>query len=135
MMKKSVTLSLLLTMLLLLSSSVYAISYSRTKQADTLNQLGLFTGTGQGYQLEAAFTRAQGTAMLFRLAGEEIDASKAKLKPAFKDVKSSYWAASSIAFAVKKRVCERCQQYHFCSGAHDDGQGVSDTGQSAAGLS
>lgn len=102
MMKKNVTVTLLLAMLLVLSSSVYATSDSRVKQADTLKQLGLFTGTGQGYQLEASFTRAQGTAILLRLAGEEADAAKAKLKPAFTDVKSSYWAASSIAFAVKK---------------------------------
>lgn len=102
MMKNSVTVSLLLALLLLLASLVNAAPDSRVKQADTLKQLGLFTGTGQGYQLEASFTRAQGTAMLLRLAGEEADAAKAKLKPAFKDVKSSYWAASCIAFAVKK---------------------------------
>ncbi|RAP75933.1 S-layer homology domain-containing protein [Paenibacillus montanisoli] len=99
---KRIFILLLAAMLLLLSSSVYAGSGSQAKQADTLKQLGLFSGTDKGYQLEAAFTRAQGTVMLLRLAGEADDADRAKLKPAFKDVKASHWAAASIAYAVSK---------------------------------
>lgn len=103
MMKKSVlVVSLLLTLLLMSTPSIYAGSEHTTKQADTLNKLGLFSGTGQSYQLEASVTRAQGTAMLLRLSGEEKEAAKANLKPTFTDVKSSHWAAASIAFSVRK---------------------------------
>lgn len=100
--KQATVISLTLVMLLLLASSVFGDSASQQKQADTLKALGLFTGTEQGYQLEAVFTRAQGTAMLLRLAGEEDEAKKASLKPAFADVKSTHWAAASIAYAFKQ---------------------------------
>ncbi|SFS72390.1 S-layer homology domain-containing protein [Paenibacillus sp. BC26] len=100
--KYNIATILLLAIFLLIVSPVNGVSDDRTKQADTLHQLGLFNGMDNGYQLEAAFTRAQGTAMLLRLAGEDGAAAKAKLKPAFTDVKSTHWAAASIAYAVNK---------------------------------
>ncbi|GLX70670.1 S-layer homology domain-containing protein [Paenibacillus glycanilyticus] len=74
----------------------------RIQQADTLKGLGLFMGTNYGYQLGEPITRAQGTVMLLRLSGEEDDATGVQLKSSFTDVKSSHWAAKSIAYAVNK---------------------------------
>ncbi|WP_308639695.1 S-layer homology domain-containing protein [Paenibacillus silvisoli] len=99
---KGLSLLLAAAMLFMLSSSVYAVGGSQVKQADLLKQLGLFSGTDKGYLLEGSFTRAQGTVMLLRLAGESDDADRAKLKPSFKDVKAAHWAAASIAYAVSK---------------------------------
>ncbi|MEK3885650.1 S-layer homology domain-containing protein [Paenibacillus sp. PL2-23] len=81
------------------TASTYA---SNTVKADTLKQLGLFTGTNKGYQLGDSFTRAQGVVMLLRLSGEADAAAKVKLKPAFTDVLSTNWAANEIAYAVSK---------------------------------
>ncbi|MFB9328901.1 S-layer homology domain-containing protein [Paenibacillus aurantiacus] len=100
--KQATTLSVIVALLLLLATSAFGDSASQQKQADTLKALGLFTGTAQGYELDKVFTRAQGTAMLLRLAGEEDDAKKANLKPVFADVKSTHWAAASIAYAYKQ---------------------------------
>ncbi|GMK40861.1 hypothetical protein PCCS19_39170 [Paenibacillus sp. CCS19] len=85
----------------ILSATLSAIA-SNTIKADALKQLGLFTGTNNGYQLESSFTRAQGVVMLLRLSGEDDEAAAAQLKPAFTDVKSTNWAANAIAYAVSK---------------------------------
>ncbi|MBD3922065.1 S-layer homology domain-containing protein [Paenibacillus sp. PR3] len=83
-------------------SAAASTNQSNTIKADTLKQLGLFTGTNTGYQLDDSFTRAQGVAMLLRLSGEADDAAAAQLKPNFTDVKSTNWAANAIAYAVSK---------------------------------
>lgn len=83
-------------------SATASANHNNTAKADTLRQLGLFTGTNNGYQLEDSFTRAQGVVMLLRLSGEEDDAAAAQLKPSFTDVKSTSWAANAIAYAVSQ---------------------------------
>ncbi|MHA6482373.1 S-layer homology domain-containing protein [Paenibacillus sp. strain BS8-2] len=83
--------------------SATASTYSsNTLKADILKQLGLFTGTNNGYQLGDSFIRSQGVVMLLRLSGEADEAAKANLKPTFTDVNSTNWAANEIAYAVSK---------------------------------
>ncbi|MFC4099014.1 S-layer homology domain-containing protein [Paenibacillus xanthanilyticus] len=100
--KRATALVAIVALLLVMASSAFGDSASQQKQADTLKALCLFTGTAQGYELDKVFTRAQGTAMLLRLAGQEEEAKKQNAKPAFADVKSTHWAAASIAYAYKQ---------------------------------
>ena len=52
-----------------------------TPCADTLHSLGLFEGTGSGYALDRAPTRAEAAVMLVRLLGQE-DAARELTYPA-----------------------------------------------------
>ena len=63
----------LLCILLIFASCTFPVSAAGLyeEQADILNQLGLFRGTDNGYQLEKNFTRAEGATMLVRLLGKE----------------------------------------------------------------
>ena len=67
-----------LTAVLLLASAmpVFASGSSElsTAHADTLNALGLFKGTGSGYDLDKTPDRTQGLVMLIRLLGKEAEA-------------------------------------------------------------
>jgi len=72
------------------------------EQAAVLQQLQLFQGSTQGFDLDKVFTRAQGSVMLLRLLGWEDEALKAGVKTNFSDVQASHWAASSIAYANSK---------------------------------
>ena len=72
--------------------TITAAAAAYTKQADELNQLGLFLGTENGYELESAFTRAQGAAMLVRLLGKEQEALAGTAKGIFADVPAGDWS-------------------------------------------
>lgn len=56
-----------------------------TLYADALKQLGLFKGTGVGYELERAPTRQEALVMLIRLLGEEQDALACAAETPFRD--------------------------------------------------
>jgi hypothetical protein len=71
-------------------------------KADVLKGMQLFQGTDKGYELDKAFTRAQGAVMLLRLIGWEDEAIKVDGNLTFTDVKKSHWAAASISYANSK---------------------------------
>lgn len=56
--------------------SVCALAADFSASAEHLNDLGLFQGTGNGYALDRAPTRAEAAAMLVRLLGAEDEAQK-----------------------------------------------------------
>ena len=65
------TLALALTLVLSLSVSVPARAAVDETNAHRLNALGLFLGTGSGYDLGGTATRLHGIIMLTRMLGEE----------------------------------------------------------------
>ena len=70
------------------------------KNADALYNLGLFKGTGAGYELDQTPTRVQGIIMLIRLLGEENAALTSNETLPFQDVPE--WAVKYVAYAFAK---------------------------------
>ncbi|MCL1835484.1 MAG: S-layer homology domain-containing protein [Oscillospiraceae bacterium] len=68
--------------------------------AEQLNALGLFKGTGSGYDLERAPNRAEGVTMLVRLLGLETEAEGGAYEHPFSDVPA--WADDNVALAYEK---------------------------------
>lgn len=71
-------------------------SEESTHRADQLASLGLFQGTGGGYQLDAVPTRIQGLVMLLRLLGLEDEALAYTDPSPFTDVS---WGDNYVAYA------------------------------------
>ena len=71
-----------------------------TTMANELNKLGLFRGTGSGYELERAGTRTEGFVMLIRLLGEENIAETSNNANPFTDVPT--WAVKHVAYGYNK---------------------------------
>ena len=80
------------------TSSGYTAQY--TIYADALSDLGLFSGSNAGYELERASTRAEGLVMLLRLLGEEKQAAAYTGNHPFQDVPA--WADRYVAYAYSK---------------------------------
>ncbi|NLV85791.1 MAG: phosphodiester glycosidase family protein [Clostridiales bacterium] len=70
------------------------------KNADALYSLGLFKGTGSGYDLDSPPTRIQGLIMLIRLLGEEQAALSFEGKHNLKDVPP--WADKYVSYGLYK---------------------------------
>ena len=66
------------------------------KQADALNQMGLFKGTENGYDLDKVPTRAQSSVMLVRFLGKEEEALSLEYSAPFNDVED--WAKPYIQY-------------------------------------
>lgn len=64
--------------------------------ADALNQMGLFSGTDKGYELDRAPTRAEAAVMLVRLLGGEKEATEKNYSTPFTDVPN--WAAPYVGW-------------------------------------
>lgn len=67
-----------------------------TNCADALNQMGLFSGTDKGYELDREPTRAEAAVMLVRLLGGEKEATAKNYATPFTDVPS--WAAPYVGW-------------------------------------
>ena len=80
------------------TQSAYSAQY--TAYADALGDLGLFSGSTAGYELERASTRAEGLVMLLRLLGEENQAKNYTGSHPFTDVPA--WAEHYVAYAYNK---------------------------------
>ncbi|MBE6953775.1 MAG: hypothetical protein E7452_09515 [Ruminococcaceae bacterium] len=69
-----------------------------TDLADALNKMGLFLGSGKGYELDRVSRRDEGLIMLLRLLGDEAAALElAEVTHPFTDVYP--WAADYVSFA------------------------------------
>ncbi len=73
----------------------YTVQYE--PYADALKKMGLFLGTGQGYELDRTATRVEGVVMLVRLLGEEKAALAYAGSHPFRDVPA--WAEKYVAYA------------------------------------
>jgi|GEM_PF-281105 len=78
-----------------------ASSILNEDKADVLNQLGLFQGTENGFELEKPVTRAETITMILRIIGEEKAAAIGGGRN-FSDVPSDYWAYANIGYATEK---------------------------------
>lgn len=91
----------LLSSLLLGTLPVHGAQSSLSDQhADSLNTLGMFKGTNNGYELDKVPNRAQGVTMLIRLLGKEDDATKGTWKHPFTDAQD--WSYPYVAYAYEK---------------------------------
>ncbi len=80
-----------------LMTSALAATREQFNTADALNSLGLFNGTGQGYQLNNQLKRADGAAILVRMLGKEAEAKSGWYTHPFMDVAD--WCAPHVAYA------------------------------------
>ena len=92
----------LLLILVLLASTVSAATKTQTNTADAMNDLGLFLGTGRGYELDNQLTRAQGVTMLVRMIGKEAEAKNETFGDPFTDVDP--WAKGYVGYAWKNKI-------------------------------
>lgn len=101
-MKKMTTRLLALCMAVLLLATCASAAYhvKQVDQADALNYLGLFLGTGKSYALEAKLNRSQSITLILRMLGEATAAEAGTYKHPFKDVPA--WASAYVAYAYEK---------------------------------
>lgn len=93
--------SLLLTVVLLMSTAA-AYTAEEVRTADAMNELGLFLGTNNGYELDNNLTRAQGVTLLVRMIGKEQAAGAQGYALPFTDVPG--WAGIYIGYAYTNGI-------------------------------
>ena len=101
--KLKIVLALALVLSLLSTLPVFAASEEATAAADALNALGLFQGTGQGYELDRAPTRAEALVMLIRLLGREAEATAFSGACPLTDV-AGRWMAPYVGWAYEHGI-------------------------------
>ena len=74
------------------------------KEANQLHKADILRGTDLGLELERALNRAEGSAMLVRLLGEEVNALKQKNSHPFQDVPK--WADDYVGFLYSKGLTQ-----------------------------
>lgn len=115
-MKKPSILLILILCLALLPINVSAAAASSTYEdyAVSLSKLGVFVGTGDGFELDRTPTRLEGLIMLIRLLGaeKEADAMKSKSQP-FTDVPK--WATGYVAYAYENNLTNGLNKMTFGS--------------------
>lgn len=65
--------------------------------ATVLNELGVFHGTDNGFELERAATRAEALVMFLRILGVDRQAEEENIQPSFDDVPG--WAKAYVGYA------------------------------------
>ncbi len=84
-------------------TGIGGVSSSDESCAQALSKLGVFVGTGSGFELSRAPTRVEGVVMLIRLLGAEKDAlSMTRDTLPFTDVPD--WAKGYVAYAYKNKL-------------------------------
>lgn len=94
-MKKCLVAALLA--LCLLTLPAFAATTNQQNTADALNSLGLFLGTGNGYELDKQLMRSDGITLLVRLIGKEADANSGSYSHPFNDVAD--WLKPYVSYA------------------------------------
>lgn len=109
-MKKMVRLSVIVFALcMILSVSVFASDFDHT--ADALSDLGLFRGTGKGFELDREPTRAEAATMLVRLLGAEEEAMTLTYTAPYTDVYD--WAKPYVQYLYEKGITKGTSQTLF----------------------
>ena len=106
-MRKIIAVTLLLSMLLGISTVVCAAGTTVYYQeyAEKLSGLGVFRGTGTGFELEREPTRLEGLIMLIRLLGKESEANLlANEESEFSDVPA--WGRGYTNYAYKNGLAK-----------------------------
>lgn len=98
--KPAVLILLILCLFVLPIDSSAAVSSTYEDYAECLSELGVFVGTGSGFELDRAPTRIEGLVMLIRLLGAENEAMAMQGEPLpFTDVPK--WASGYVAYAYE----------------------------------
>ena len=84
------------------ADDAYQADYAR--QAEALNKLGLFLGTGSGFELERAATRAETAIMTVRLLGKEGEAKERGYGHPFADVPE--WASAHVGYLYYNSIAK-----------------------------
>jgi hypothetical protein len=100
--------------LLALSAAPSALAARYTNRADELRDLGLFLGTGAGYALDRAPTRAEAAAILVRLLGQEADALSGAYTHPFEDVPA--WADGYVGYLFSHQLTNGVSATRFAPG-------------------
>ncbi len=109
---KTTVISLFLALLMLTMSIIcLGADVSDSYTADALNELGLFLGTGNGYELDSGLTRAQGTVLLVRMLGMEEVVEKTVYFNSFTDVPE--WAAGYVGYAFENGITNGTSETTF----------------------
>ena len=104
--------SMVIVFSLLISLFTVPTSAARfTNIADSLNQLGLFLGTNDGYELNAEATRVQAGIMLIRLLGQEKAALACEYSHPFVDVPE--WAEKYVAYLYENKLTKGISETEF----------------------
>lgn len=99
----------LLILAMLLSTTAFAATQTNT--ADALYELGLFLGTGKGYELDSSLTRAQGITLLVRMIGKEQESQTETYAMRFTDVPD--WAAGYVGYALNNGITNGVSETKF----------------------
>lgn len=91
-----------LALTMALSLPVCAAQYQA--EADSLNRLGLFLGTENGYELERTFTREEGAVMLVRLLGAEEQVKNTDYVSIFRDVEDGRWSENYVMYCYENNI-------------------------------
>ncbi len=110
-MKKRAFALIMALVMFIMSITCFAVSVSDINTADALNELGLFLGTGNGYELENCLTRAQGVTLLVRMLGMEEVAENNVYNNSFTDIPD--WAAGYIGCAFENRLTNGTSETTF----------------------
>ncbi len=119
-MKKLLSLFLTLAMRCCLVPAALAADSDAKAAADTLNQLGLFQGTGTNadgtprYELDRAPSRNEAVTMLVRLLGAESAAMAGKWETPFTDVPD--WAKPYVGYAYANKLTNGTSATTFSGG-------------------
>lgn len=91
------------------AASQYTPKYG--DEADILCELGLFTGTDEGYELDRAPTRIEALVLIIRLLGADAQAKNCQALNPFPDV--PLWADRYVAWAYDKGLIKDVPDAHF----------------------
>lgn len=101
--RRACALLLALAMITSFTMASAATESKYTPYAQSLSDLGVFKGTGNGFDLDRTPTRAEGVTMLVRLMGAESDAAAmAQTELPFTDVPN--WAHGYVAYAWENKL-------------------------------
>lgn len=87
---------------LMFTGTAWAATDIQQQDAVFLDELGLFQGTGQGYELDRTMTRAEGAVMLVRLLGGEGQAKANTYQAPFTDVPT--WAQPYVGWLYENKL-------------------------------
>lgn len=96
------TLGIAILSALILAGTATAATEIQQQDAVFLNELGLFQGTEQGYELDRTMTRAEGAVMLVRLLGGEAEAKVSTYQTPFTDVPD--WAQPYVGWLYENKL-------------------------------
>lgn len=106
-MKKLKVLSLILAFTMLFGMTSFAAEPTEQEIAVLLNQIGLLTGDGNGYNLDGQLTRAEAATFIVKLLGREdtvLESPSFYGMTPFTDVSSDEWYAPFVGYCSMNKI-------------------------------